>query len=89
MSCVIRLLALADGRHTSVDGTYVADYDPDGNDGRGELVTTPHKTHARQFTDAIAALSYWRAPAGPPHHLRPDGKPNRPMTMFTVQIEPL
>lgn len=68
-------------------GEYVVDYDPVPRlDASGEfihLITSPYIAKARQFEDAAEALEYWRQSAG----LRADGKPNRPLTAYTVEIE--
>ena len=68
-------------------GQYVRSYDPDGNDGRGDLEITNDPARARVFTDAGEGLRVWRsqATACP---IRWDGKPNRPLTAFTVTFEP-
>lgn len=62
-------------------GAYVVSYDPDG-----ETVLTTLIEKARRFDTAGEALVYWRqqSVACP---LRPDGKPNRPLTAYTVSVE--
>jgi hypothetical protein len=56
--------------------------------GRGEITFTPNPKFARSFDNAGEAFEYWRqqsktVPA------RPDGKPNRPITAYTVEIKPI
>ena len=63
---------------------YVKDYDPTAHGGRGELAVTPKKVYARRFPERTAAIQYYRQSAG----IRPDGKPNRPLTAWTVDIQP-
>lgn len=84
MEYVIQLIGLATGVPNPDEGTYVVEYDPAAFAGRGDIRTTPDKDRARRFTDAGAAAEYWRQSAG----IRPDGKPNRPLTAWTVEILP-
>jgi hypothetical protein len=77
------LVGLADGR---TDGSYLAAYDPDGNDGHGTASWTadPHK--AMTFSSGQeAAACYHAVPRKRP--VRPDGRPNRPLTIFNVIFE--
>jgi hypothetical protein len=71
---------------TEIEGDYVQSFDPDANDGRGELLTTQHREKALQFEHPGEALRYYRQ-ASKVCPLRPDGLPNRPLTAFTVTIE--
>jgi hypothetical protein len=88
MSVVIKVEWL--GGHertpTDVENDYVKSFDPDVNEGGGELVTTVDKTQALQFPNPGEALRYYRQ-ASKVCPLRPDGLPNRPLTAFTVTIE--
>lgn len=77
-----------------LDGEFVVAYDPNrpGKDRLGRplvanIVTTRIRGLAKRFESTAAAMECWRRVADPPHHLRPDGKPNRPLTAFTVAIE--
>lgn len=81
-SYVLQIEGFADGSPTDVAGHYVVAYDPDG-----ALELTPDRIKARHFLSARDAFLTWRAQASPPNHLRPDGKPNRPLTAFTVKVE--
>jgi hypothetical protein len=74
-------------RGKCIEGDYVMSFDPDANDGRGELLTTPSLDQALKFDDQAGALRFYRQ-ASTVHPLRDDGKPNRPLTAFTVTIEP-
>ena len=68
-------------------------YDPDyhhpgGYDG-GRLDVAADREKATRYT-APEAMSLWQAgPLCSCHGLRPDGKPNRPLTAFTVELEPV
>lgn len=58
----------------------------DAHDGRGHCEWTSNKARAIRFDDAKAALEEWRRQSTV-RPLRPDGKPNRPLTAYTVTIE--
>lgn len=89
MEVTIKLIGLGSGGSSPFDGQYVKAYDPhkNGTDPNGRemncyLETTPNITDALIFPTAYEALEFWRQQVG----LRPDGKPNRPLTAFTVEI---
>lgn len=72
-------------------GAWVRSSDPDGGDPRiayptGDLTTTTDPTLAMVFPTFEAAWEVWRAQSTRTP-LRPDGKPNRPMTAMTVELE--
>ena len=87
---LIQILARGSGRPCVAAGAYVARFDPDGGDPSvvyptGTLETTPHAGRALRFATAGEAWACWqersrRTPT------RPDGKPNRPLTAFMVEI---
>lgn len=64
---------------------YVIACDVDAFDGRGDAVFGTLAA-ARVFADAGAALAYWKRQSTV-RPLRPDGKPNRPLSAFTVEIQ--
>lgn len=53
--------------------------------GRGRVVLTSHEAEALQFTDVTEALAFWRQRSRS-MPMRPDGKPNRPITAYSVEI---
>ena len=83
----IVLISLADGRTDGVPvGCYLASYDPEADDGNGMARWTPDPAQALTFATAEDAVACYRAvPSNRP--LRPDGKPNRPLTMFSVMFD--
>ena len=90
---VIRILNRVDGGLTGFNGKYVAKYDPtahwpDGSYDDGILEVTEDPAKALQFRDAMEATETWkRTPGCKCHATRPwDGKPNRPLTAFNVEI---
>jgi hypothetical protein len=91
---VMQIIDPASGEKSPFVGTYIVSYDPDFHHktapdgyGGGQLRVTLDRALARCFNDAGEALEYWRqAPKCSCHSTRPDGKPNRPLTAFTVSI---
>jgi hypothetical protein len=88
----IQILGLFDDIATPYDGEYVVQYDPSRNGidpwGRpmsAHLVTTPNRANALVLSMADAHRM-WVA-VDPRNPTRPDGKPNRPLTAFTVRFE--
>jgi hypothetical protein len=81
----IRIVHLATGQPSGADGQWVKSYTPDGHGGRGDLLLTENKHEAKVYANAAAAMEEWRRVSST-HPTRPDGKPNRPMTAFTVEI---
>jgi hypothetical protein len=81
----IKIVGLATGHESRFDGTFVRRFDPDARDGIGELFVTRHIGEARHFPDPTEALELWRAQSTV-RPIRHDGKPNRPLTAFTVEL---
>ena len=83
----VRILCLgwADGRTGGVAGCYLADYDPDGNDGWGAAAWTADPGAALTFDSRMAALTLWRTPSTV-RPVRPDGEPNLPLTSFSIEL---
>jgi len=83
---VIRIIQPAYGGPSDLDGMYLKTYDPDARNGRGLVTGTHDRDKAMHFPDAAAALACLRqVPRLLP--VRPDGKPNRPLTAFHIEIE--
>jgi hypothetical protein len=84
MSRVIQIISLADGRTTDLDGQYVVEYDPgrDGPEWGFHIITTTDIDKATRFDDPITV---WRS-VDPRQPERPDGKPNRPLTAWTINM---
>jgi len=78
------VVGVATGKGTL--GLYVKDCEVDANDGRGEVTFTDDKAEAKQFPDVGAAYQFYgRQSITRP--LRPDGKPNRPLTAYNITFE--
>ena len=79
-------LRFVDGPHS---GEYLLSYDPDYEDGSGKVVVTSHPEQAQRFDNMIEAMNEWARPSTV-HPIRlTDGKPNRPMTAWSVTAEDL
>lgn len=72
------------------DGKLVEEYDPDDvlGLGVGHLKTTSEPVRAFRWPSVGAALGAWQAQSKA-RPLRFDGKPNRPLTCWAIQIEPV
>lgn len=81
---VIRCEELADGTIPEVAGFFLAEYD----ENTGESRWTPQAKLAIHFDSKEAAFTLWKS-VHKQQPVRPwDGKPNRPLTAFTVTMEP-
>lgn len=58
-------------------------FDPDAHDGGGDASFTDNPRRAKLFRNAEEALREWTRPSKVAP-LRLDGKPNRPLTAFSV-----
>lgn len=87
--CIIRIVDLvgmvAEQEPTAAVGQYVKHYDPDAHEGRGDLVTTTDLDDALVFDGFAEAWSAWQATSRT-HPVRADGRPNRPLTAFTIEV---
>lgn len=65
---------------------YLKDYDHAAHSGRGFGEWTGKIEDAKVFPTMEAALEFWRL-VPPAHPTRPrDGKPNRPLTVYSVEM---
>ena len=58
----------------------------DTPDGAGHLVLTNDPAEAMTFKDGAEAMQFWRQQSKS-RPKRRDGKPNRPLTAYSVEIE--
>lgn len=94
---IIQIEGLADGRPSPHDGRYLKEYIPrplellsDASPVTDDMrvmdasiirsTADPHE--ARQFASFADAAECWKTSVG----MRPDGRPNRPLTAFTCQF---
>ena len=73
------------GIPTALDHTWLREYDPDAHGGRGVIRGTKNRAEAMQFAEAGDAMKLWRAQSRV-RPLRPDGRPNRPLTAYTIEV---
>lgn len=67
-------------------GPYLEWADPNAKGGMGDDGWTDDVAKARKFSSFEAASECWRA-VSIVRPVRPDGKPNRPLTAYSVSIE--
>jgi hypothetical protein len=86
---VIRCLGLADGRSCPTAGLYLKSWDLDVMSmpyGYGQFEWVATKTRAHHFATALEAGETWQQQSSR-YPLRSwDQRPNRPLTVFTVEI---
>lgn len=94
MPSVMLIHGLINGPPTPFDGEYLVEYDPDrpslspdGHPMIAHIRTTPDPAQARVFASGSEAMECWRQQSTR-DPVRPDGRPNRPLTAFTVEIKP-
>lgn len=80
---VIRLMAMA-GQEPP-EPTFLRSLDVDARDGLGHVEMTARADRAQRFDSPGDALRTWRSQSSV-RPVRDDGKPNRPLTAFTVEV---
>jgi hypothetical protein len=70
---------------TRMVGMLVKAHDPNMRDGRGWTEWTDDERFARRFRSPVEALDFWRQQSTV-RPLRPDGKPNRPLTAYSIEV---
>jgi hypothetical protein len=78
---VIRCLSLANGE-PGPQGQYLETYDT----RTGYSTWTYDRNKAMEFEDTMKAYAFWTQIKGN-EPFRSDGKPNRPLTAFTVEMD--
>jgi hypothetical protein len=84
MSFVIQVLCRASRPVEMFSRRFIAGY-RDTPCGRGEVTFVYEVDGAKRFADRTAAFAFWKTQSRTMPR-RPDGKPNRPMTAYTVEI---
>jgi hypothetical protein len=67
---------------------FVKSFDHDADRGRGDGKFTNDPNDAKRFDNGADAIEFWQKQSKV-RPLRPDGKPNRPLTAYTAAIEPV
>ena len=70
----------------TVSGQWLESFDAEANDGWGDAVFTDDITKAMKFPSMNEAFELWKT-TSKTRPKRPDGKPNRPLTAFTITFE--
>ena len=68
-------------------GQFLETFDHNAFAGQGHGTFTSDPDKAMRFASAGEAMAFWNKPSTV-LPLRPDGKPNKPLTALTVSIEP-
>lgn len=85
---VVRIIASADGSQAFGPlPVYLKTFDAEAHDGIGNVEITRSLDEAMLFESYDAAFALWLTQSRTKPR-RPDGEANRPMTAFTVMIEP-
>lgn len=93
--CFIQIVERRDGVRDAHTGRYVLHYNPtihaaDGGYDGGLLITTSDPRYAKVYDSIGTAFQAWKQPSGCEcHGTQEDGKPNRPLTAYTVSIVPV
>ena len=87
--CVLRVIERLDGfRIENLSGMYIQEYDPKVDfDLNYTLIVCDTPEEAKIFIDAGEAAEYYRQVC-PNYPTLMDGKPNRPLTSWRVEIVP-
>jgi hypothetical protein len=83
-----RMVIVELGGRTFPPGTYLERFDHEANGGLGFGAFTTDPAKALRFVDFAEAMQFWnKVPLSRP--LRPDGKPNKPLSATSIAIEPV
>lgn len=77
--------------HRALDGEppessltlYLVTFDPDGNNGMGAETFTTDLAQAKRYAGFMEVMEEWKRPSTV-RPLRDDGKPNRPLTAYSI-----
>lgn len=69
----------------NMDGRFLKTFDPDALEGRGLAAFTAKPEEALRYESVARALEAWNTQSTV-KPFRPDGKPNKPLTAYTVEI---
>ena len=76
---------LADGRKDDSIGKYLEAFDPDAYNGLGSFTWSSDLNKAMKFAKPEDCMKLWRT-ISKARRFRTDGKLNRPLTAFTVEV---
>ena len=82
----LEALTLATLTSEVVKGHYLQWSDPDAKGGRGDERWTGDIKKAKHFATFAEAMDCWTAQSTKRPY-RPDGRPNKPLTAFSISVE--
>lgn len=85
---LIRAIGFADGTPCPHTGHWLMAFDHDAHDGLGHGIFTTSVNSAKRFASMGDAMEFWRRQSTV-KPLRADGRPNKPLTALTIEIEEL
>jgi hypothetical protein len=88
MKYILEVVARATGEPCREAGVFIKSFDPDAHAGHGHVEFTRRESEAMVFDDVTAALKF-RNQTSRVKPLRSDGKPNRPLTAYTLLFMPI
>jgi hypothetical protein len=88
MKYVIIALGFENGTPCPHAGEYLKSFDHEVYDGQGLGVFTKSLARAKRFDTHEDVFAFWNMQSAS-RPLRPDGKPNKPLTALSVKIEPV
>jgi hypothetical protein len=88
MTALIRAIGFANGSICPHAGEWLQAFDHEAFNGQGHGQFTGDVDKAMRFDTKAEAMIFWRQQSRS-KPWRPDGKPNRPLTALTVEIEEL
>jgi len=80
------MVIFGSGYDEYVPPRYLVDFDVDAEQGLGTATFTLDRAKARGFADVSDVLATWKLQSTV-RPLRGDGRPNRPLTTFTISPE--
>lgn len=83
----IQILGPAVGGASPYNDTFLVGCDFNGRDGWGTYDVSGDPGDARRFKTMADAVDYYRRTSDV-RPIRPDGRPNRPLTALTVEVIP-
>jgi hypothetical protein len=75
------MLDIVEGK---IKTSWLKKFDPNAHNGRGAIWMTKDRAEAKRFDSFAAVMECWKTQSTLVP-VRPDGKPNRPLTAFTIQ----
>lgn len=85
MSYYIQAVGFANGAPCPHAGQYLQAFDFEYNNGTGFGSFTPEVEKAMRFDTAAEAMIFWRTQSRT-RPVRPDGRPNRPLTALSIEV---